>query len=103
MQIDLNFDAPRGKTATSAAAAERVQLTAKHKRGVVLAALRAAGERGLIAFDCWRNDFPEGTLETSIRPRFTELVDRGFAYKSDRTRPNARGNQETVYRATYDQ
>ena len=99
MQISLDFDAPRGKTATSAAAAERVQLTVKHKREVVLAALKAAGDKGVIAYDCWKT-FPDGTLETSIRPRLCELVDKGLAYKTRYTRPNGRGNQETVYRAT---
>ena len=97
--LDLfDWGPPKGKTKTSAAAAKKVELTAKAKRAKVYRALVMAGEKGLIAYECWQNDFPNGTLEQSIRPRFTELVSRGLAIKTDEVRQNGRGNDETVYR-----
>ena len=94
----LDWLAPRGKTETSHAAAEKVQLTVRYKREVVLETLRQAGVRGVIAYDCWQDCFPEGTLESSIRPRFTELCKKGLAYRTNLKRMNGRGNDESVYR-----
>ena len=87
----LDWLAPRGKTETS-------HITVQYKREVVLETLQQAGVRGVIAYDCWQDCFPEGTLESSIRPRFTELCKKGLAYRTNLKRMNGRGNDESVYR-----
>ncbi len=77
---------------------------AKHEKalkGLRLTALEylfKAGHRGMAGHEFVRK-LP-GRAESSARARFTDLVELGYAKKTDLLRRNGRSNMEAVYRIT---
>lgn len=76
------------------AAAASVAPHLTHMKADIVSAITAAGEKGLTPDDF---QLATGKIINTIRRRFTDLWKEGHIRPTNRTRPNARGFEETVW------
>lgn len=93
--------AHRGADVTEREARDRAATTAGVLRVRVLAAIVAAGDRGLTSLEAWRVVAPDGTPgQYSISPRITELKDLQLVEKRGARRDTPSAPRRLVWVAT---